>query len=128
MLLYFMKFVLRPTLKSLYMHIGSKAIDVLWIFLPFYFYFSIQLSLYLGIDFIDDLIVDPRNLEWMREANCPIVSTYPFQPSISFELIHCCCSSHVLVALYKLHNYRFSGHTCSLLVSLSCQFVYALYH
>lgn len=22
----------------------------------------------------DDLIVDPRNLEWMREANCPIVS------------------------------------------------------
>ena len=24
--------------------------------------------------FTDDLIVDPRNLEWMREANCPIVS------------------------------------------------------
>lgn len=23
---------------------------------------------------IDDLIVDPRNLEWMREANCPVVS------------------------------------------------------
>lgn len=23
----------------------------------------------------DDLIVDPRNLEWMREANCPVVST-----------------------------------------------------
>jgi hypothetical protein len=22
----------------------------------------------------DDLIVDPRNLEWLREANCPVVS------------------------------------------------------
>ena len=29
----------------------------------------------MGFNFIDDLIVDPRNLEWMREANCPIVST-----------------------------------------------------
>ncbi len=23
---------------------------------------------------LDDLIVDPRNFEWMREANCPVVS------------------------------------------------------
>ena len=22
----------------------------------------------------DDLIVDPRNFEWLREANCPVVS------------------------------------------------------
>lgn len=24
--------------------------------------------------FPDDLIVDPRNFEWIREANCPVVS------------------------------------------------------
>jgi hypothetical protein len=26
--------------------------------------------------FVDDLIVDPRNLEWVREANCPVVSQF----------------------------------------------------
>lgn len=29
---------------------------------------SIQLS------FVDDLIFDPRNLEWLREAKCPVVN------------------------------------------------------
>lgn len=85
MLLYFMKFVLKPTLKSLFKHIGSRGHWCIIDIFTFFFFFFIQLTLYLGFDFIDDLIVDPRNLEWMREANCPIVSTYPFQPSISWN-------------------------------------------
>ncbi|KAH9677030.1 2-dehydro-3-deoxyphosphooctonate aldolase 1 [Citrus sinensis] len=31
---------------------------------------GVTISLWL----VDDLIVDPRNLEWMREANCPVVA------------------------------------------------------
>ena len=27
-----------------------------------------------GLWHLDDLIVDPRNFEWMREANSPVVS------------------------------------------------------
>lgn len=30
--------------------------------------------LWIWICVTDDLIVDPRNFEWMREANCPVVS------------------------------------------------------
>ncbi|KAK1580886.1 hypothetical protein Q3G72_001029 [Acer saccharum] len=26
----------------------------------------------------NDLIIDPRNLEWMREANCPVASEMLF--------------------------------------------------
>lgn len=35
---------------------------------------GVTISLWL----VDDLIVDPRNLEWMREANCPVVSDCSF--------------------------------------------------
>lgn len=65
-----MKFVLKPTPMTIFKHIANKVIDALKILLP-----SPFIHLYVGFDFTDDLIVDPRNLEWMREANCPIVST-----------------------------------------------------
>lgn len=44
------------------------------------FYLPVELS-YTAYYFADDLIVDPRNLEWIREANCPVVSQTCLVPS-----------------------------------------------
>lgn len=69
------------------------------------------LSVWLTINFhhwlLDDLIVDPRNFEWMREANCPVVSKL-----FHFLYLNLLFSSLTLTlfSYYKSKNYLCWGN------------------
>ncbi|PPD95188.1 hypothetical protein GOBAR_DD07786 [Gossypium barbadense] len=47
----------------------------------------------------DDLIVDPRNLEWMREANCPVLDGGGVASGGFRELIPCIARTAVAVGV-----------------------------
>lgn len=64
----------------------------------------------------DDLIVDPRNFEWMREANCPVVSTITH---LYHHLHHFICTRALKCnnIFIHVHTYFYNAgsrrHTCT---------------
>ncbi|XP_020970764.1 2-dehydro-3-deoxyphosphooctonate aldolase-like [Arachis ipaensis] len=53
----------------------------------------------------NDFIVDPRNLEWMREANCPIVSQYLFYYMFLFKMNYL----NLSMLSYSMEGYNMLG-------------------
>ena len=53
-----------------------------------------------GFWHLDDLIVDPHNFEWMREANSPVVSQLFILLLASLIVMLCNLSNHVFFFLF----------------------------